>query len=235
MRQTTHVTPRSTTASGINVGLRAHLQKVYAYMAGGIGFTGLVSYMVAATPALFNSLMAPPLGYVFLFAPLGVALFLSFGIQKLRSQTAQLLFWLYAGLMGISLSAVFLMYTGQSISRIFLVTSLTFGSMSLYGYTTKRDLSAFGSFLFMGLIGVVLASLVNLFMKSSALQFALSVISVLVFTGLTAYDTQAIRNMYDERLPEETLRKMALFGALQLYLDFVNIFLSLLRLFGDRR
>ena len=228
-------TSASAERSLVDEGLRSYLQKVYAYMGLGLALTGFVAYLVASTPALYIPLLTTPLRWVVLLATLAIPFVLGFGIQRLSFQAARGLFGVYAGLMGVALSSIFLAYTGDSIARIFLVTSCTFGGMSLYGYTTQKDLSSWGSFLFMGVLGVVLASVVNLFMQSSALQFALSVITVLVFTGLTAYDTQMIRNMYDANLTEETRGKMAVFGALQLYLDFVNIFLSLLRLFGDRR
>jgi FtsH-binding integral membrane protein len=205
------------------------------YMGMGLGFTALVAFFIASTPSIYVPLFQSGLMWLFIFAPLGIALFFTSSIRGMRAQTAQILFWTYTALMGVSLSSIALIYTGESIARIFLITSCTFCGMSLYGYTTQKDLSSFSSFLFMGLLGVILASLVNLFMQSSALQFALSVMTVLIFTGLTAYDTQKIRDMYDASLPEETQTKMALMGALQLYLDFLNIFLALLRLFGDRR
>jgi FtsH-binding integral membrane protein len=235
MRRSIHTSAAQTSAGFVHQGLRAYLQYVYAYMGMGLGLTGLVAFLVSSSPDLYVPLVQSPLKWVFLLAPVGIAMYFGFAIQNMRLQTAQLLFWLYAGLMGVSLSTIFLMYTGESVTRIFLVTACTFGSMSLYGYTTQKDLSSWGSFFFMGLVGVILASVVNLFFQSSALQFALSVMTVLVFTGLTAYDTQAIRNAYDETLPTEAQGKMAIFGALQLYLDFINIFIALMRLFGERR
>ena len=174
-------------------------------------------------------------GYVFMFAPLGVVMFLSFRLDRIAASTAQMLFWAYAGLMGISLSMVFLIYTGASITKIFLISASLFGSMSLYGYTTQRDLTSMGSFLTMGLWGIILASLVNMFLKSGQMEMVISIISVLIFTGLTAYDTQTIKEIYVNSDDHEVATKKAVFGALQLYLDFINIFLSLLRLFGERR
>jgi FtsH-binding integral membrane protein len=235
MRRPISTSAASNPSDLIHAGLRSYLQRVYMYMGMGLGFTALVAFFIASTPSIHVPLFQSGLMWLFIFAPLGIALFFTSSIRGMRAQTAQILFWTYTALMGVSLSSIALIYTGESIARIFLITSCTFCGMSLYGYTTQKDLSSFSSFLFMGLLGVILASLVNLFMQSSALQFALSVMTVLIFTGLTAYDTQKIRDMYDASLPEETQTKMALMGALQLYLDFLNIFLALLRLFGDRR
>ena len=175
------------------------------------------------------------LKWLFIFAPLGLVFFLSYRINSLRYSTTQALFWVYSAMVGVSLASIFLMYTGTSITRIFFITSSMFGGMSLYGYTTRRDLSGMGSFMFMGLIGIVIASLVNMFLQSSAMQFIISIIAVIVFTGLTAYDTQAIKSMYYEGDGSEVMGKKALMGALRLYLDFLNLFLALLQLFGDRR
>jgi FtsH-binding integral membrane protein len=170
-----------------------------------------------------------------MLAPLGLVMLLSFGINKMSATAAQGVFWLYAGLMGISMASIFLMFTGASIARVFFITAGTFAAMSLYGYTTRRDLARFGSFLFMGLIGVVIAMLVNMFLHSSALQFAISVIGVLVFTGLTAWDTQQIKEMYFEGDYGEVATKKAVMGALRLYLDFINLFMMLMQLMGVRR
>jgi uncharacterized protein len=162
-------------------------------------------------------------------------MWLSYGINRMQASTAQAIFWVYAGVMGLSLASVFLVFTGESIARVFFITAGTFASMSLYGYTTQRDLSQWGSFLFMGLIGIIIASLVNIFLASSALTFAISVIGVLVFVGLTAYDTQQIKEMYFENDDAQTAGKKAVMGALRLYLDFINLFMMLLQLFGTRR
>jgi FtsH-binding integral membrane protein len=170
-----------------------------------------------------------------MLAPLGFVLALSFGIQRMSSGTAMVLFWLYAAVMGLSLGGIFLVYTGTSIARVFFITAATFAAMSLYGYTTKSDLSGLGSFLFMGLIGLVIASLVNVFIGSNALQFAISIIGVIVFVGLTAYDTQRIKEMYLASDNPEIAGKKAILGALALYLDFINLFMMLLQLFGQRR
>jgi len=175
------------------------------------------------------------LRWVVMLAPLGFVLFLSFGLHRMSFSTAQTVFWMFAAVMGISMATIFLEFTGASVARVFFITAGTFAGMSLYGYTTKKDLSGFGSFLFMGLIGIIIASVVNMFIASSALHFAISVIGVLVFVGLTAYDTQRIKLMYAEADDAETMGKKAIMGALRLYLDFINLFIMLLHLFGSRR
>jgi uncharacterized protein len=218
----------------IDAGLRAHMQRIYGYMAGGLALTGLVAYLAAAS-GFYQSIAATPLIWLVMLAPLGFVLVLSFGIQRMAAGTAMLLFWLYAAVMGLSLGGIFLVFTGESIARVFFITAATFGAMSLYGYTTRSDLSRFGSFLMMGLIGIVIASLVNIFIGSSALQFAISIIGVIVFVGLTAYDTQRIKEMYLESDTGEIAGKKAVLGALALYLDFINLFMMLLQLFGNRR
>ena len=220
---------------GIDVGLREYMLRVYNYMASGLALTGIVAFAFAqylfANPALAHS----PVMFLIMLAPLGLVMWLSFGLNRMQASTAQLLFWLYAGVMGLSLASVFLVFTGVSIARVFFITAGTFGAMSLYGYTTRRDLSQFGSFLFMGLIGIIIAGLVNIFIGSSALQFAISVIGVIVFTGLTAWDTQQIKEMYYEGDDYEMGSKKAIMGALRLYLDFINLFMMLIQLLGVRR
>ncbi len=226
----------STTAREVvDQGLRSYMLKIYNYMALGLAITGLTAMMVSSSPQLMAALFGTPLMWVVMFAPLGVALFLQFRLAHLSAGTAQTMFWIYAGLMGVSLSSIFIMYTGTSIARVFFITAATFSGMSLYGYTTKRDLSSFGSFLFMGLIGVILASVVNIFVKSSMMQFIVSILSVIIFTGLTAYDTQRLKELYYSGDTYEVGIKKAILGALMLYLDFINLFLSLMRLIGDRR
>ncbi len=227
----------------IDVGLRQYMLRVYNYMASGVALTGIVAYLAASSPAILGMLYAQgpqglePTGiaYLVMFAPLAFILALTFGVSRMSTTTVQTLFWLFAGVMGLSLANIFLIYTGTSIARVFFITAASFAGLSLYGYTTKRDLSAMGSFMIMGLWGIVLASLVNLFLASSALQFAISVIGVLVFAGLTAYDTQKIREMYWEGDTGDVATKKAVMGALTLYLDFINMLLLLLRFFGDRR
>jgi FtsH-binding integral membrane protein len=218
----------------IDEGLRAYMLRIYNYMASGLALTGIVAY-VAAFSGFYQSIAATPLIWVVMLAPLGFVLALSFGINRMSTGTAQAVFWAYAAVMGLSLAGIFLVFTGASIARVFFITAGTFAAMSLYGYTTKADLSRFGSFLMMGLIGIVIASLVNMFIASSALQFAISVIGVVVFVGLTAWDTQRIKEMYVENLDEAIAGKVAIMGALTLYLDFVNLFMMLLQILGVRR
>ncbi|MBY0462355.1 MAG: Bax inhibitor-1/YccA family protein [Alphaproteobacteria bacterium] len=220
---------------GIDVGLRNYMVRVYGYMAMGLGLTGLVAFFAASSPALMMAIFTSPLKWVVMLAPFGMVMFLSARIGSMSFSAAQMSFWVYAGLMGLSLSSIFLVFTGQSIAQLFFVSASVFGAMSLYGYTTRKDLTALGSFLLMGVMGIVVASLVNLFLQSSAMQMMISVIGVLVFTGLTAYDTQQIKESYFEADGHELAGKKAILGALQLYLDFVNLFISLLYLFGDRR
>lgn len=220
---------------GIDQGLRAYLSRVYMFMAFGLLLTGGVSYGVSTSPEMMQLIFQTPLKWLVILAPLGLVFFLSFRINTLKYATAQALFWVYSAMVGMSLASIFLMYQLPSIARVFFITSSMFGFMSLYGYTTRRDLSGMGSFMFMGLVGIIIASIINMFMQSSAMQFMISVIAVIVFTGLTAYDTQTIKSMYYEGDGEEVMGKKALIGALRLYLDFLNLFLALLQLFGDRR
>jgi uncharacterized protein len=217
---------------GIDVGLRNYMLRVYNYMSGGLAITGVVAYLFQG---VYAQLAHSPIIYVIIFAPLLVVFLFAARIQRMSLGAAQATFWGFAALMGLSLSSVFLAYTGASITEVFFITAATFLSMSLYGYTTKTDLSRFGSFLVMGLIGVVIASIVNIFVASSALQFAISVIGVLVFTGLTAWDTQRIKEMYWEGDGAVVAGKKAIMGALALYLDFINLFMMLLQLMGNRR
>jgi FtsH-binding integral membrane protein len=222
---------------GIDVGLRDYMLRIYNYMASGLALTGIVAYAAAAggRDSFIAHIHGSPVMWLIILAPLGLVMLLSFGINRMSAATAQMVFWVYAGLMGLSVSTIFLVYTGSSIARVFFITAGTFAAMSLYGYTTRRDLSQFGSFLFMGLIGIIVAGLVNMFVMSSALQFAISVIGVLVFTGLTAWDTQQIKEMYYEGADSELAGKTAIMGALRLYLDFINLFMMLMQLMGTRR
>jgi FtsH-binding integral membrane protein len=218
----------------IDVGLRDYMLRIYNYMASALALTGIVAYVFAES-GMYLSIARTPLIYVVMLAPLGLVMLLSFGINRLSAAAAQGIFWAYAALMGVSLASVFLVFTGASVARVFFITAGTFAAMSLYGYTTKRDLSQLGAFMFMGLIGIVIASLVNMFLASSALQFAISVIGVVVFVGLTAWDTQSIKEMYYEGDGHEIAGKKAVMGALRLYLDFVNLFMMLIQLLGVRR
>jgi uncharacterized protein len=223
-------------------GLRRYMLSVYNYMASGVLLTGIIALVFAKSGAV-NSLFevslrgASPslLGWIVMLAPLGIVLTMSFGLNRLSTATLQLLFWGFAVLMGLSLSTVFLAYTDMSIAQVFLATSAGFAGLSLWGYTTKRDLSAFGTFLIMGLIGLIVASVVNLFLNSGPLSMVISVLGVLIFAGLTAYDTQKIKAQYDYVAGSDMMGKAVIMGALTLYLDFINMFLFLLRLFGSSR
>jgi FtsH-binding integral membrane protein len=230
----------------IDAGLRAYMIRVYNYMTAGVALTGLVAWFTfsAAVTDVGGSLQLTsfgqtifqgPLMWILILAPLGLVFLLSFGINRLSASTALMLFFVYAGLLGLSLASIFLVYTGASITRVFFISAATFGAMSLWGYTTQRDLTGMGSFMMMGLIGIIIASLVNIFLKSSGLDWAISVIGVLVFVGLTAYDTQRIKEMYNVQDDGTVTGRKAVMGALSLYLDFINLFLMLLRIFGDRR
>jgi uncharacterized protein len=220
--------------SGIDAGLRQYMLRVYNYMTGGLALTGLVAYVVGTDPTMFRAVYGTPAAWLVMLAPLAIVFAYSFAIQRMSAGLAQVLFWAFAALMGLSLSYIFVVYAHASIARVFFITAATFAGMSLYGYTTRRDLTGLGSFLFMGLFGLIIASVVNLFLASSALDFAISVIGVLIFTGLTAYDTQQIKSMYSELDEAGVATKKAVMGALRLYLDFINLFLMLLRLFGNR-
>jgi FtsH-binding integral membrane protein len=236
----------------IDEGLRAFMLRVYNYMAIGLAITGVAAYgvysaAVSSVPTEYSiggglyltslgaTLYTGPLMWLLILAPLGLVFFLSFRINRMSVSAAQTTFWIYAALLGVSLSTIFLVYTMGSITQVFFITAATFGTMSLWGYTTQRDLTSLGSFMTMGLIGIIIASVVNIFLASSALGFAISIIGVLVFTGLTAYDTQKIKEMYTVNDDGTIAGRKAIMGALSLYLDFVNLFLMLLRIFGDRR
>ena len=239
----------------VDEGLRAYMLRIYNYMSIGLAITGLAAlgvYMAAVTTdpsagafKFGNAFLTPfgyamyvsPLKWLFIFAPLAMVFAISAGINRLRPATAQMLFWVFAALMGVSLSSIFLVYTHTSIVRVFFITAATFGALSLYGYTTRRDLTGMGSFLFMGLIGIIIASLVNLFLASSALQFVVSVVGVLVFAGLTAWDTQRLKNEYIYGYASaggDVAERAAISGALSLYLNFINLFTLLLQLLGQR-
>jgi hypothetical protein len=238
--------------SAIDEGLRAHMLRVYNYMGIGLVITGLVAFgtyslAVSSTPTEYQiadglflsslgvALYTSALRWVVILAPLALVFFISFRINRLSVGAAQLAFWAFASLLGVSLSSIFLIYTSTSITQVFFISAAMFGAMSLFGYTTKRDLTQFGSFLIMGLIGVIIAMVVNIFLQSSALGFAISVLGVLIFVGLTAYDTQKIKEMYSVNDDGTVAGRKAIMGALTLYLDFLNIFLFMLQLFGDRR
>ena len=238
----TRVSPAGAQAGAvIDEGLRTYMLKVYNLMALGLAITGIAAYASfqlafagGQLTAFGQAIYVSPLKWVVMLAPLGMVLFLSFRINSMSVAAARATFWVYAALMGLSLSSIFLVYTGQSIVQTFFVTAASFGALSLFGYTTKRDLSGMGSFLIMGLFGLIIASIVNIFLASSALDFAISAIGVLVFAGLTAWDTQKIKEMYFEADGADVAGRKAIMGALTLYLDFINLFLFMLRFLGNR-
>ena len=233
-----NVRAKASSLSSTDEGLRKFMLKVYGYMSVGLGITGVIAWLFANAFVAQNpfvvSLMQPPLAYMVMFAPLGIILWMSFGINKMRAGTAQNLFWLLAACYGVSLASIFLVYTGATIARVFFIAASMFLTMSIWGYTTKRSLAKMGSFLMMGLIGLIIASIVNIFLGSSALQFAMSIIGVIIFAGLTAYDTQVIKEIYVENENSEDSSKKAVMGALKLYLDLLLLFQYLLMLFGNR-
>ena len=236
------------TAAVMDEGLRAYMLKVYNYMATGVLLTGIIALItfkmsvvtdqsgaLVGLTQMGNAIYLSGLKWLVMLAPLGIVFYMSFGINKMSASKAQTTFWVFAALMGLSLSSILLVYTGLSVTRVFFITSATFGAMSIYGYTTKRDLTKFGSFLIMGLIGIILASIVNIFMQSSAMHFIISCVGVLVFVGLTAYDTQKIKSTYYAVAGSSFSGNAAIMGALTLYLDFINLFVMLMQLFGQRR
>ena len=246
-KENTTVRP-SVSEAIIDQGLRAYMLKVYNYMASGVLLTGFIALLffklsvvtgdtgeIIGLTSFGSTIYTSGLKWVLMLAPLGVVFYMSFNIAKMNVAKAQTTFWIFAALMGASLSSIFLIYTGASITRVFFITAGTFGAMSIYGYTTNRDLTKLGSFLMMGLFGIIIASVVNIFMKSSMMYFVISILGVLIFVGLTAYDTQKIKNMYLASDSGELIGKKAVMGALTLYLDFINLFIMLLRLFGQRR
>jgi uncharacterized protein len=225
----------------IDVGLRAHMLRVYNYMGLGVAVTGLVAWLVANTPALlaifFNAVTNRPtiLGMAAMFAPLGFILFFSFASQRASTSLLQGMFWLFCATMGLSMANIFTYFTGDSIARTFFVVAGMFGATSLWGYTTKTDLSKMGSFMMMGLIGIMIAGIVNIFLHSSMLQFITSILGVVIFVGMTAYDTQRIKDGYSESNDAESSTKMAVLSALSLYMNFVNLFQFMLQFMGTRR
>ena len=227
----------------IDEGLRSYMLRVYNYMTTGLAMTGLTAWLVANTALVNLFYQAGPTGgvqptilaWITMFAPLAFVFLLSARIERMSVATAQLTFWAFAVVMGMSLSHILLTFTGVSVARVFFITAATFAAMSLYGYTTKRDLSGLGSFLFMGLIGIIIASIVNIFLQSSMMHWIISIVGVGVFVGLTAYDTQSIKETYYVGDDGETAGRKAIMGALRLYLDFINLFVMLVQLLGDRK
>lgn len=235
--QTIRAAGAGTRTAMIDAGLKAHMNKVYATMSVGMLLTGGVAWAVGTNDAMMAAIYGTALKWVVIFAPLVMVFAFGALINRLSVAAAQLFFYVYASLMGLSLASIFAIYTGVSIAQTFLVTAIAFAGLSLYGYTTKRDLSGFGTFLMMGLIGILVASIVNIFLGSGALAFAISVIGVLIFAGLTAFDTQSIKNEYLQHAQmgdSEWLGKSAIMGALRLYLDFINMFMFLLQFLGNR-
>ncbi len=229
--------PSSAASRMYDEGLRTHMNRVYGLMSLAMVITGIVAYLAAGNAALMELIYTTPLQWVVMFAPLVVVFAMGARINRMSSGTAQIVFWLFAALMGLSISYIFLAYTGISIAQIFLITAIAFASLSLYGYTTRKDLSGWGSFLIMGVVGIIVAAIVNLFLQSPGLMFAISILGVLIFAGLTAYDTQNIKNTYLQMAGNsnaEWLEKSAIMGALSLYLNFLNMFIFLLHLFGNR-
>ena len=229
------------TGALVDEGLRAYMLRIYNLMALGLAITGVAAFLAfqlavsdGQLTAFGQAIYASPLKWVIMLAPLGLVFFMSFRIHTMSVAAAQTTFWIYAGLMGLSLSSIFLVFTGQSIVQTFFVTAAAFGALSLYGYTTKRDLSAMGAFLVMGVFGLIIAMVVNIFLGSSALQFAISVMGVLIFSGLTAWDTQKLKEMYFEGDDAAVAGRKAIMGALTLYLDFINLFMFLLQFMGNR-
>ena len=225
---------RTTDRAVVDQALRSYMLRVYNLMASGLLLSGIVAAVIAMSPAVQQVVFQPGLVWLFILAPIGILFAMSFGINKWSAGTVQVMYWLMVAAFGVSLSTIFMAYTAESIVRVFFITAATFGAMSLYGYTTKRDLSGWGTFLFMGLIGILIASVVNIFIGSSMLQFVVSVIGVLVFTGLTAYDTQRIKSDFYEGDPSEVMSKKAVMGAVSLYLNFLNLFMLLMSLLGNR-
>jgi hypothetical protein len=230
--------PHTATTAGregvaFDAGLRSYMLSVYNYMASGVLLTGIVA-LLFANSGMAAQVLSTPLAYLIMFAPLAFILVLSFGINRLSTGTAQMLFWAFAVVMGLSMSSIFLVYTGTSIAQTFFATAAAFVSLSLWGYTTKKDLSGFGTFLIMGVVGLLVAMIINIFLQSSAMALAISAIGVLLFAGLTAYDTQRIKSLYFYVQGTDMLGKSAIMGALNLYLDFVNMFTFLLNFMGQR-
>jgi FtsH-binding integral membrane protein len=236
--------PRSTAAAAAasagtqadvrDAGLRKYMLSVYNTMASGVLLTGIVALLFAQS-GMAAQVLSTPLRWLIMLAPLGFIMVLSFGINRLSTAAAQGVYWAFTVVMGLSLSSIFLVYTGQSIATTFFATAAAFAGLSLYGYTTKRDLSAFGTFLIMGVVGLLVAMVINIFVQSTALQMAISFIGVLLFAGLTAYDTQKIKSVYFSVAGSDMVGKSVIMGALTLYLDFINMFTFLLQFMGDRR
>jgi FtsH-binding integral membrane protein len=235
-KQTSSYAQSQAKSHAYDEGLRNYMQKVFNNMGIALAISGLVAFITASSPALLNLFFNTPLKWVVLFAPLGFVFFFSAKINSISASQAKTYLWIFSGLMGLSLAPILIIYTGASIARAFFITASLFGAMSLYGYTTKKDLTSMGSFLIMGVIGLIIASIVNIFLQSTMMQFILSILTVIIFTGLTAYDTQRIKTIYYQFAGNESsVSKASIMGALTLYIDFINMFVAIVRLFGDRR
>jgi len=230
-----YLTRSQADVAGIDVGLRSYMLRVYNYMCMALAVSGAMAFYVSTSPTLQQAIFTTPLRWVVFLAPLGLVFFLSARINKLSATAAQTTFWIFAALMGMSLASIFIVYTPASITRVFFITAGAFAGLSLVGYTTKKDLTGMGTFLFMGVIGLIIAMVVNIFLGSTMLQLGISVIGVLIFAGLTAYDTQKIKLMYVEADGAEVASKKSIMGALRLYLDFLNMFLFLMQIMGNSR
>ncbi len=230
---------RSLSQSAFDLGLRRHMLSIYNYMASGVLLTGIVSLlfanMLSANPAMMETVFGSPLKWLIMLAPLGFVMAMSFGINRMATSTLQMLFWAFCVVMGLSMSTIFLVFTGASIASTFFATAGAFAGLSLFGYTTKKNLSAMGSFMTMGLIGIIIAMVINMFLQSSGLQLAISILGVLIFAGLTAWDTQRLKTEYAHVAGTDYAGKAVIMGALSLYLDFINMFQFLLQFMGDRR
>lgn len=226
----------ATSSTSYDVGLRDYMVKVYNFMAIALVISGLTAFLVSSSPALMAAIFGTPLAWVVMFAPLAFVFFFGYKLNSISAESAKNYLWIFAGLMGVSISTIFISYTGTSIARVFFISATTFGVTALYGYTTKKDLTSMGSFMIMGLIGLLIASLFNIFLQSSALQFATSILGMIIFIGLTAYDSQRIKQMYYHASGNAAVSsKMAVVGALSLYMDFINLFMTMLSFFGDRK
>ena len=225
---------KASSLSNEDAGLRAYMQKIYSYMTAGLAITGCIAFFLPSTQFGMNIINSPA-SFIAMLAPIGIVLFLASRINTMKASTAQNMFWVLSACYGIFFANIFIQYTGESVARVFFISSSTFLGASIYGYTTKKSLANFGSFLMMGLIGIVLAMIINMFLGSTLMQFIISIVGVLIFTGLTAYDTQTLKEMYVAGEEGETQVKKAVMGALKLYLDFINLFIMLLMLLGNRR
>lgn len=236
--------PSAGAAAGYDEGLRSYMLSIYNYMASGVLLTGIVALLVASNEALLSAFFSVSadgrvgptiLGWIAMLSPLAIILVMNFGINRLSESTMKLTFFGFAALMGVSMSTIFLRYTGASIAQTFFITAATYGALSLWGYTTKRDLSGMGRFLIMGLVGILIAMIANIFIQSGPLQLAVNILGVLIFAGLTAYDTQRLRELYWQVEGSAIVGKAAILGALTMYLNFINLFQFLLQFLGDRR